>query len=197
MRTKDEIRTACAAVLQQLRLEKGFSKERMAREMYVDPKTWARWESGESMPSVADFMFVFEESGTDSLPMLLKFMYPDKYGGLGNETQDVRTSMANYLRDVASDRMISTLYYLLYGNHGSNIEAQVQELLMLDHLPLIYRYVAANSLKTCWDIACGQGELLNEGYIMPNMELFNKALDQAHKAAVTGKNNYVTIKGKE
>ena len=79
MRSKEEIQAAVAEALRDLRRSTGLSKAKMADSLYIDRATWRRYESGETSPSIADFIFFYALHKKNALQSVLEFVYPSTY----------------------------------------------------------------------------------------------------------------------
>ena len=194
MRTKDELQAGCAKMLKQLRLDAGLSKARMADLVYIDDHTWARYENGESAPNVPDFVYIFDAVGKSALKYVLDYIYPETYSSLGAESDssELRQAAAHYFSSVASEHTVRAISYLAFGDHGSNFSAQVEMLTMIDHLPMPYRVAVSKLIDTFWDMAASNGEIINPGKAMPDVELFRTAVAKGTAAAHAGQDGYTT-----
>ena len=194
MKTVEEIRADCAEALRQLRIQNGYTKAEMCIAANVDIRTWNKYESGESAPDVAKFLYIFAALGKDAMHTVLHIVYPETYADLSpeDETQRFRETAAHYILNAASDRTVRELNFLIHGQHGSNIEPQMQEFTMLDHLPMAYRYAIAEMIYTFWRLAESRGELVRTDRIMPDIDVFLAGLTQGQEAANDHRDSYTT-----
>ena len=195
MRSKEEIQAAVAEALRDLRRSTGLSKAKMADSLYIDRATWRRYESGETSPSIADFIYFYALHKRNALQSVLEFVYPSTYKkGRGDGfIDDIRNAAVHYFGLVASNQTIRAWQYLVTGDHGSNIEAQMQLFIMLDQLPLRFRYVIAAEVYEMWTLCRDSGILLNADAIKPDEEVFRRGFERGRDAAAQGKDSYTTI----
>lgn len=194
MRSREDLREGCAKLLQKLRVETGNSKSKMAEIVGIDLRTWEKYESGQSCPRVDEFISWFDMFHADALRYVLDYLYPDVYDGLSHQSDSVslRHAAIHYISDVASDHAVRKLDYLVFGGHGSNIEAQSEEWLMLDHMPLNMRLAVAALIDTLYETADANGLLVNTDCVMPKVEVFHDGLRKGREAVMDGQNSYTT-----
>ena len=194
MRAENELRDGCANLLRKLRAEAGYSKNKMAETLGVSFRTYEKFEQGKSAPRVDEFISYFDLFHADALHYVLEFLYPEVYEPLnhGNDSADLRRAAIHYTTNVASDHAIRKLDYLVFGEHGSNIEAQSEGFLMLDHLPLTMRLTVAVLVDSLYEVASANGLLVNTDRIMPNVETFRDGIEKGRLAVLEGRTSYTT-----
>lgn len=194
MRTRDELRDGCANLLRKLRLETGYSKSKMAETVGIDLRTWEKYESGQASPRVDEFIAWFDLFHADALRYVLDYLYPDIYDGLINDsrTDDLRKAAMHYISNVASDHAIKKFDFLVFGEHGSNIEAQTEEFTMLDHLPLTMRLAVASLIDILYQTAEANNLLVCTDCVMPVIDVFHDGLKKGREAVMNGKQSYTT-----
>lgn len=190
-----EINDRLANAFKQLRINQGFSINKISNLVYVDAKTWAKYEAGTSSPSIPEFCRIFSILGKDALKVVLDIIYPETYGTISpnSDTAVLRQAASHYFLNVASEQMVRQWNYLLFGNHGSNIEPQMQEFCMLDHLPLDYRLAVAQMIYSLFNIAASKGELLCPNNVMPDLGILSDAISISQKSVSEGKDSYTSI----
>lgn len=193
MRTKEEISAGIGKILYDLRKEKHLSKAAIADKLFMDERTWGRYESGKASPTAADLIWIFNTMKSDVLQPVLKLIYPDAYN-LSEESsiEELRIAAAHYFLHVASDNMVREIDYLFFGGHGSNLEPQMQEFTMINHLPLHCRVVIAQMVLSMWNMAEHRGDLICTDHVMPDVKLFEKAIQRGYDAVVESENAYTT-----
>ena len=193
MRTREELRDGCALLLQNLRKRVGLPKYRMAEMVGVDLRTWDKYESGKASPRVDEFIAWFDLFRVDALAAVLEYLYPDVYTLTQDSSIDeLRRAALHYIGNVASDRTIQKFDFLVFGRHGSNIGAQSEEFVMLDHLPLTMRLAVASLIDILYETASANGLLVNTEHAMPNVETFRDGLRKGREAVMEGKTSYTT-----
>jgi len=195
MRTRKEIESGIAEIFRNMRKKRSLSKLKMADLLYLDDKTWARYEDGKTCPSVSEYMWICEQLGENSLRPILNLVYPDTYKHITTDSsiEELRKAAAHYFLHVASDKTVREWDFLTFGHHGSNIEPQMQEFCAIAHLPMEYRVLIARLVKSCWDIAVARNELVCPENIMPDIDILNDGIKQGHNAAIARINSYTTI----
>jgi len=190
----EQLQKGIGQILKDLRIKRGLSKAKMADYLYMDGKTWSRWEEGETAPTVPEFLWIFRQLKEDALRPVLNIVYPSTYNGLnpGSDIDSLRNAAAHYFSHTASEQTVREWDFLVLGHHGSNIEPQMQEFTMINHLPLEYRVAIASMVLTFWRLASERGEIIKNDYVMPDIDLFLEGFENAQKAAFEGLNSYST-----
>lgn len=189
MRTKDEIQSAIAQILKELRETMGASKAKMAANLGVDERTYTRYESGESCPTLAVFISMLDNIEMPVMPVISRYLYPELYAE-NSGVDELRRWLADYMLYGASDREVQQIYYILEGKHGSPREAQVQLFAAFDHLPIDARLTVAKLLFNIYEIEDARGELINTSEATPDIELLHNALIKATLAVIEGRSSY-------
>ena len=187
-----ELQEQLAGLLMNLRNRHGLSKFKMALLANVSDHTWDRYESGESSPTVPEFINIYNELGEDALRDVLNLMYPDKYKFLAPESspEKLREAVVHYFSHVASEHVIREWAFLTFGEHGSSALAQLEMFTMIDHLPMKYRYMVAESINRYYEMASAHEELVSTEHVMPDVELFRLGLDLGKEATMEQKDSY-------
>lgn len=194
MRTHEEYRLEFARLLKRIRRDNGLSVHRIADIAHVDDHTWARYEVGKSAPNVIDFAYLMSMLGEDALPGILAFIHPDLFGpDARKDISDVRNSVCYFFEHIATDTEVREMDYLINGNHGSCLSAQIAMCTMIDHLPLNYRVAVAELVDALWRLAESRGELIGADQIMPDVDLFRHALRFGSEAAYNRQDSYNTL----
>lgn len=196
MISKHEIRSGIAELLHTLRTKRGLSKSKMADRLYIDDKTWSRYETGETAPSIDDFIWMLNELQEDVLRPVLDLLYPDTYKSLDNDVdiQQLRRAASHYITHIASERTVRELDFILFGHHGSSVESQMQEFTIIEHLPMQYRMIIAKMVLQFWNLAKSRNELISTDKIMPDIELFRDGIIKAEEATKNFRNFYTTLR---
>lgn len=179
-----------ARILQDLRQQLGLSKAKMADRCHVDVRTYYRYETGDSSPTMEELVRICEDCGASALQVVLRQLYQGGHDGPG-AAQD-REKLASYVLAGASDLEAQQLSYVLTGAHGSDLDAQIQMFCALDHLPIDVRLMIAKMILNAWEIEAARGGLINQDQAMPDVELLRRAIICAHHAVVAGRKAYTT-----
>lgn len=194
MRDINELNAGCAAMLRELRERHGLSKAAMAEELFINPHTWASWESGRSSPTLPEFISAFNAMHEDVLPVALKYLYPEQFAELSpaDDFSNIKEALLQYISSVASERIIRELSFILFGGHGSNVEPQLQMFTAINHLPLTYRIIVCENVLSMYGLAEFKDELRATDKIMPNIEYMQDAIEKAKMACRAASHSYTT-----
>lgn len=187
-----------ADALKELRQRHGLSKAKIADKLYLDERTWAKYESGVSAPSAPEFIWYFSELGEDVLRSTLNAIYPDIYKEITctEDTDALRQAAAHFFLHVATDDMVRDFTYIAFGEHGSNIRPQLAEFVALDHLPLDYRVAVVKNIITFYGLAEARGEIVCQDTAPVNIDVLVDAIRSGLEAVGEGRNSYATFKGR-
>lgn len=191
MRTKTETRQIVAEILREIRTEAGWSKARMADRLNVGERTYARYEAGDSSPTLPEFLDMLDAVDAPALSVIMRHIYPESYEPKTG-TAAARQALASFIMNDMSDRGVRQLLYILQGPHGSSVEAQLQLFTALDHMPMDIRLAVAKLALNAWEITSARDNVINPEYTGPDIELLRHAIIKAHEAVIAGRNNYST-----
>lgn len=196
MRTLLELQQGIAQLLTNLRKRKGLSKFKIATIVEVSDKTWARYESGDSSPTVPEFIQIYSALNEDAFRDVLNLLYPNTYHAINpnNSVEELRDALSHFSNHVASDRIIHELAFMIFGEHGSSFIPQLEMITMLNHLPMKYKYFIADDIMKYWEIAESHDELICKENIMPHIETFQQGLELGKDATINNRNHYAFVK---
>lgn len=194
MKDKKDYAHIDAEILHELRNLAHLSKAKMADKLFLDERTYGRYESGESSPSLPEALVMLDRMDVPALPTILKYLQPETYGDLSPKAPEgnVRQALADYVLHNASDRDVRQLAYILLGPHGSSVDAQLQLFCAIDHLPMDARLMIAKLTLNAWEIEASRGDTINPDYAQPDIELLREAIIRAHNAVIEGRSHYGT-----
>lgn len=192
MKAKKEIQTLVAEILHDLRAAAGISKSKMAALLYVDERSYRRYEEGESSPTLAVFLDMLDNINAPVLPILMRHLYPESFSP-ADSTDSARHYILDYINQIATDRQIRQMAYILGGQHGSPAEAQLQMFCALDHMPMDIRLAVAKLTLNAWEISVARKEIVNPDEILPDAELLREAIIKAQRAVEAGRGSYTTV----
>lgn len=193
-RNRAELARKMACSLANVRLAAGLSQEYIAMCMGRNPKTIRSWEQGTSAPSAVEFVIWHDICGKALLREALNLMYPADFEHLPSDapTDDVRKALVTYWADVAPDDEVRKMAYLIFGDPRSTWRAQLEMMVADAHLPMLYRIPTAQNVVEYYTILAAQGLLVGDGHIMPDIEHFQHAINDAREAVLNGKDGYTT-----
>lgn len=175
-----------------LRTSTGKTKEEMAEIFNVSYKTYLRYESGESAPTGPEYLYAFSSLRRDGMRIAMDFLYPDVYRGLSDESQtdEMKKAITHYVNQLATIHEVRGLNYLLFGGHGSAWRAQLDEFLMIDHLPMHARPVVAAVVYELYQLHEKLGTLIGNDAEMPDIQHFVDAYIKGREASHRGEESY-------
>lgn len=184
-----------ADALRELRLRHGLSKSKIADKLFLDERTWAKYESGSSAPTAPEFIRFYSELGEDVLRSTMNAIYPDIYQEITctEDTEAMRQAAAHFFLHVATDDMVRDFNYIAFGEHGSNVRPQLAEFVALDHLPLDYRVAVVKNIITFYGLAEARGEIVCQDTAPVNIDVLVDAIRSGLEAVGEGRNSYSTI----
>lgn len=196
MRNERELSEQIAKMLCEARARSGMSISAVAEAIGKDDKTYSNWEKGKSAPTVPMLIRCFEAMDEPLLRPILGSLYPEEfeYSSLGSTPTQKKKSLIKYIDEVASDEEIEKLSFLMFGQHGSSWKHQLEGFVALEHLPMYARVLVAQIIATNFDLIETRGQLLNQNYIMPNMEKYREGLGLGYDAVTINKNKYTETK---
>lgn len=177
MRTKQEINGRISHLLIELRAKYGVSKSKMADIAGVDRHTWARWEDGVNVPTIADLVMVYDALGESILRPILDLLYPSEEIG----TESIRKDAAQCFLESATDHSVRIFSYTMDNN--SDIDTQVEAFCAFGHLPSPYKFFLLQHLYVYYQTARQHQELIGTNEVMPDMDIFSSGLKRTQKSA--------------
>lgn len=162
------------------RLDAGKSQEYMAKALGVSKKTVQNWEAGYASPSQIMGFKWFEALDVPALPYYLALLH-DEFDGVTHNSsdEDVRKALIKLIENMDSDTVRKVLF-LLYGDHGSPIQAIVDLTVAYVHTPLPARIGVADLVVTNYEIASAYKATQN--HITPNVNYLRKSIEDGKKA---------------
>lgn len=183
MRTKEDIRNTIATLLSDIRAKYGYSKSKIADYLGIDRHTWIRWEAGASSPTLEDLIMIFDKLEEPLLPSLLDIMYPSNESSITSPINDIRKQAAIAFLEEESEHHVRIWQYMMNVLTRTELNAQVEELCAIDHLPLHFRYFLAEQAYFYYMTALKDKQLINTDQVMPDMDTFTAGLIRTQKAA--------------
>lgn len=164
----------------QSRLDAGKSQDYMAKALGVSKKTIQNWEAGYASPSQIMGFKWFEALDVPALPYYLKLLYGE-FNGISKESSDddVKKALIKLIEDMDSETVRKVLF-LLYGDHGSPVQAIVDLTVAYVHTPLPARLGVADLVLTNYEIATAYKATQN--HVTPNVEYLHKSIEDGKKA---------------
>lgn len=173
----------------------GKSQEFIAETLGVAKKTVAKWEKGESCPTLDQAYNYFGCLGLNVMQYYLGCLYPQDFCNLdGIRTEEQVNKAIDKLGEILPMTWKRALLFILLGNHGSSPYGILQLTVAHLHTPLKDRVAHAKLVQTNYSINEQLGTLVNNQYIMPDTDVLNNAIRLATKSVVKKKGAYVCDK---
>lgn len=190
---KSEVQRKLSKLFKDMREKEGLSVSQMAQKVFIDSRTWARYESGDSSPTLPELIRIYAELGQTMMPSVLNALYEDIYSDDSRSTEEKRSAIVHFFENVADARMIEDFYFIAFGSHGSNLLPQLAELAVIDHLPMDYRVAIVKDVITFHRMAAMRGELVCKEECPPNFDILVDAIRKGLEAVGEHRNSYTTI----
>lgn len=178
-------------LLSSARYESGKSQEYMALSLGVSKNTIYNWEKGTSSPDIKQFIHWFEILGFNPTPYLLQFGSPDLMKGINNSDKDekIETALLEMIKGMPT-YMQKCLLYIFSGKHGSDPYSLMQMTIAYLHCGLQARVPLAYAVKANYEMCLQKNELIDPEHILPDLEVFNKAIKLSQEAVIKGERGY-------
>lgn len=187
--SKYNISEKIADMLKQSRYKSGLSQDAIAEKLCVTRKTVQNWESGKSMPDVAQLYEWFNAIQIPPQPYLLKILYPD----VDSSKFDNEAEMDNALLKLAKDLPTHSkrkLLFILEGGHGSSPVSVIDMMVANLQTPLRDRLNICQSILSNYEIAEELDILTDKDAIRPSVNNLKTALQSAILAVKKRLNSY-------
>lgn len=177
-------------IFSESRYDAGKSQEYMAAELGVSRKTIQNWESGVSSPSYFQMLEWFRALNLSEVPYIHKYKNSEiiNNDSLTKEEKLEKSFDATMKElNVAQKRAI---IYLLKGTYQGDPYSLLQLFVAHAHLPMQHRFFIATQISETYKMCEMIGNLRDTKYILPDMEVLDKAINAGREAAVKGFESY-------
>lgn len=178
-----------AEVMCDARVRADKSQRYMAKAMGKSVGTIQNWEAGYSVPSVLELIRWYEILGINPLHDFLDVLHPSEFRDveLKGTNKEIRQSLIKYVSDIASESEVKKIAFCCLGRTGSSWQAQLDELVAINHLPIRDRLDLAGQVCSRYDFYEHVGELCATDRVSPDMEHLRSAIDRSKDAIYNGK----------
>lgn len=168
------------AMWKKSRIDAGKSQEYMAKALGVSKKTVQNWEAGFASPSQIMGFKWFDALDVPALPYYLSLLY-DEFNGISRDSsdEDVRKALIKLIENLDSET-VRKILFLLYGDHGSPIQAIVDLTVAYVHTPLPARIGVADLVVTNYEITSAYKNTAD--HVEPNVPYLRKSIEDGKKA---------------
>ena len=189
--TRQERLERFTRILTKSRQKSNVSQEHMAAELGVSRRTIQNWEMGNSCPTFFQVIEWFRVLGQNPASYYREFLYPEAFKDLEPSDDDDRISDA--LQIVFNNLSIAekrTLLYLFHSDHGSSTLAILQMLLAHLHTDMKSRVLVGRMILESFEMSEKRDELVNTDCIMPDLDIFQQAIEKCKQAAIKRESGY-------
>lgn len=175
-------------LIKEPRLKAGLSRNGLAIELFVSPKTIQNWEESKSFPDLEQIEELHHICGTPLEAYYKCYKY---------ETRMPNANKKEKLMDIVNsltEREVDDLIYMLSGNHGSSTYCYLQKCVADLQSPLKDRQTSCTITINSYKNAKAMGLLTDKDEIQPDMEALIEASEAAMKSIIGSKNGYTTSK---
>lgn len=177
------------AIMMQAREDSGYSRDYVAEKLDVTYKTVWSWENNASEPQISQFFEYFKVIGINVKSYINKFM---NYDDIKNDEQSEKKITDELHKEIESytKRRKSLLHFILIGQHGADIDAELNK--EVAHLQTKLQGRVTN---TVLELSNYRLNKTGKQYpIYPNTELVHNASIEAAKAIIEGRDGYIIEK---
>lgn len=185
-------RRGISDILLRSRLDAGKTLEDMAEAIGVSRNTIYNWEHGTGIPNILQMEDWFDAVGRDPIKKLLAERYPSLYNVVWDDakTDSKKQILVNYINDYMPELIVDELFFMFFGDHGSNADAVMQKCTAYLQIPLNHRQPIAANIYSTYRMAEASDNLNCPDDVKPDMELLKDAVDSGFTAAIHGESGY-------
>lgn len=187
----DEYLVRTAKALEIARMRSGLSQQKLAAKMGVNRGTIANWEQGLAAISLPMAMRWFTCCGVSSDRYMDACFHPGLLEHLEDDLSDLekRRILIDAMMECSSYE-IDALLYIRYGDHGSDHNGVLTEILANLHTPLKDRVAVCRMVSGSYEMAQATGTDPDPNGTAPKMEILYQAQDAGTEAAMKSNDSY-------
>lgn len=178
-----------AQIFAKSRNDAGISQNKLAAELGVSRNTIQNWESGISFPDLFQTFEWFRALGLNPTPYLFEYLNDESRQSTLTKEEKLDESFANICDELTINQKRCILY-LLTGTYQGDPYAMLQLFVAHAHLPIQHRFFIANQIAETYKLCEMVGNLRDTNFIMPDMNVLNKAIQAGKEAAIKGEDGY-------
>lgn len=188
-------RTRIGEAIVHARKRAGLSQQELADLLGRDKRTLQKWEKGEIKIALEDFFEVFVVLQLPVSPYAKWIRHPELFPhGLEDmehfSLDSKRAALADYYTTQASPLEIEQLYFILFGDHGSNYYGICQQCIANLQTPLRDRKRISGQVIDNYLEAQSAGTLTAPDGPQPNMALLQACYEASVESIRQGRNRY-------
>lgn len=172
------------------RYDAGKSQEYMAAELGVSRHTICNWESGASSPNAFQLTEWFRALNLNPTPYLFDYLNSEIRTDPSISKEEKLEKSFDRIADELTVSQKRCVTYLLTGTYRGDPYAMLQLFVAHAHLPMQYRFSIANQICETYKLCEKAGMLRDTEYILPDIEILEKAIEAGREAAIRGEHTY-------
>lgn len=174
----------------QSRYVSGKSQEYVAGRLGISTKTVQNWESGKSMPDVAQLYNWFNAIQIPPHPYILAILYPDVDSNKFDDEHEMDKALLDMAKDLPYHEK-KKLLFVLEGTHGSSPVSVIDMMVANLQTPLRDRMGVCQTIISNYEIAESLDLLTDKNAVRPSVKHLKEALQSAIAAVIKKQNSYL------
>lgn len=171
------------------RIKQNKSQVYMAKALGVSRTTVRKWEEGTSPIPLVDFIRWYNALCLPPQPYVLDILYPDINTQNIDQDDGTRKKLLRLIQDLPS-HMISKMYYLLRGSHGSSPAMILEKDIADVQTPLADRIKTCQQIVINYELADALDLLTDKSAPHPDIKELKSTILKATKAVIKRIDNY-------
>lgn len=187
----DDYRLRVAKALEMARAESGLSQQKLADRMGVGRTSIYRYEQGTMTPDASTIIKWFVCCGVAVKRYIDACLHPGLLESLAEDTGtgNKRYALIKHIEETNAEE-IDLLFYLIYGNHGSDYLAVLCEVVANLHTTLRDRVSICRAITGHYEMAKATRTDPDPDGTQPNMQILYQAQDCGEAAAMKQNDAY-------
>lgn len=178
-----------AQIFAKSRNDVGMSQNKLAAELGVSRSTIQNWETGVSFPDLFQTFEWFRALGLNPTPYLFEYLNNENRSSNATKEEKLDESFSNICNELTTNQKRCILY-LLTGTYQGDPYAMLQLFVAHAHLPIQQRFFIANQISETYKMCDMVGNLRDTDYILPDLNILDKAIQAGREAAIKGVDGY-------
>lgn len=165
----------------------------LAKELNVSVKTIQKWkDDGTTFPSFTNTFALYDACAVNPEYSIHKIIRPEIINFDYNTISiDKLREFCIRLTKIQDDRCLAILYYIFFGNHGSDPKAYMQMGLANARSTVGYRHLIATVTYHNYEVAKQMDRLTDPNAVQPDLESAKSAINKGQEAYFENKRGYV------
>ncbi len=187
----DDYRLRVAKALEMARAESGLSQQKLADRMGIGRTSIYRYEQGTMTPDAPTIIKWFVCCGVAVKRYIDACLHPGLLESLSEDTgtENKRDALIKHIEETNAEE-IDLLFYLIYGNHGSDYLAVLCEVVANLHTTLRDRVSICRTITGHYEMAKATKTDPDPDGTQPNMQILYQAQDCGEASAMKQNDAY-------